>query len=48
VPQWHKPVHHVAFWDKYARPALKPRFDRGIIHSWWYDPAKAAAKPKNN
>jgi microcin C transport system substrate-binding protein len=48
VPQWHKPVHHVAFWDKYARPALKPRFDRGIIHSWWYDPAKAAAKPKHN
>jgi ABC-type oligopeptide transport system substrate-binding subunit len=47
VPQWYKPVHHVAYWDKYGRPALKRRFDRIIIHSWWYDPAKAA-KLENN
>jgi microcin C transport system substrate-binding protein len=47
VPQWYRPVHHVAYWDKYARPAVKPRFDRGIIHSWCYDAAKAA-KLKNN
>jgi microcin C transport system substrate-binding protein len=47
VPQWYKPVHHVAYWDKYARPASKPRYDRGIIHSWWFDPAKAA-KLKTN
>jgi microcin C transport system substrate-binding protein len=47
VPQWYKPAHHVAYWDKYARPAVKPRFDRGIIHSWWYDAVKAA-KLKDN
>jgi microcin C transport system substrate-binding protein len=47
VPQWYMPVHHVAYWDKYARPAIKPRYDRGIIHTWWYDEAKAA-KLKSN
>jgi microcin C transport system substrate-binding protein len=47
VPQWYKPAHHVAHWDKYARPAVKPRYDRGITHTWWYDPAKAAKLTSN-
>jgi len=47
VPQWYKPAHHIAYWDKYSRPAIKPRYDRGITHSWWYDAGKAA-KLKNN
>jgi microcin C transport system substrate-binding protein len=47
VPQWYYPAHNVAHWDKYARPAVKPRYDRGIIHTWWYDPAKAAKLTSN-
>jgi microcin C transport system substrate-binding protein len=47
VPQWYKPVHHVAHWDRFSRPATKPRYDRGILDTWWYDPAKAA-KLKSN
>ncbi len=42
VPQWYKPVHHVAHWDRFSWPATKPRYDRGIVHTWWYDAAKAA------
>jgi microcin C transport system substrate-binding protein len=42
VPQWHSGRHYVAHWDKYARPATKPHYGRGIIDSWWYDAAKAA------
>jgi microcin C transport system substrate-binding protein len=42
VPQWHSGRHYVAHWDKYARPATKPHYGRGIIDSWWYDTAKAA------
>jgi microcin C transport system substrate-binding protein len=42
VPQWYKSAHNVAYWDKFQRPALKPRYDRGIIDSWWYDADKAA------
>jgi microcin C transport system substrate-binding protein len=42
VPHWYKPAFNVAYWDKFSRPAVKPRFDRGILDTWWYDEAKAA------
>ena len=35
--------HTVAYWDVFGRPAIKPKFDRGIIETWWIDPAKAAS-----
>ena len=47
VPQWYKPAHHIAHWDQFARPAIKPRYERGIVDTWWYDAAKAA-KLKSN
>jgi microcin C transport system substrate-binding protein len=47
VPHWFKAAHNVAYWDKFGRPALKPRYERGITHSWWYD-ADRAAKLKPN
>ncbi|WP_169567263.1 extracellular solute-binding protein [Sneathiella limimaris] len=43
IPQWFKASHFVAFWDKFGRPeAQKPGYDRAALHSWWYDPEKAA------
>jgi microcin C transport system substrate-binding protein len=42
VPHWYKASNSVAYWDKFSRPATKPRFDRGILDTWWYDEAKAA------
>ena len=47
VPHWYRPFHYVAYWDKYGRPAVKPRYERGITHTWWYD-AEKAAKLKPN
>jgi microcin C transport system substrate-binding protein len=47
VPHWYKAAHHVAHWDKFGRPAVKPRYERGITHTWWYD-AEKAAKLKSN
>ena len=41
VPQWYKPTHHIAHWDRFSRPAIKPRYARGIVDTWWYDAAKA-------
>ncbi|PKQ01609.1 MAG: hypothetical protein CVT73_22550, partial [Alphaproteobacteria bacterium HGW-Alphaproteobacteria-12] len=35
VPQWHKNVHNLAFWDKFAWPETKPRYDRGVLATWW-------------
>ncbi len=43
VPHWYKASHSVAYWNKYSRPAVKPKYDAGILDTWWYDPAKAAA-----
>lgn len=42
VPQWYKAAHNIATWDKFAAPAVKPKYDRGIIDTWWYDKEKAA------
>jgi microcin C transport system substrate-binding protein len=40
VPNWHKGSHWIAHWDRYGRPAIKPKYDRGIVDTWWYDVAK--------
>ena len=42
VPQWFKGVHTIAYWDRFARPAVTPEYDPGIIDTWWVDPDKAA------
>jgi microcin C transport system substrate-binding protein len=47
VPHWYRPYHYIAYWDKFGRPAVKPRYERGIIHTWWYD-AEKTAKLKSN
>lgn len=47
VPHWYKPANDVAYWDKFSRPETKPRFDRGILDTWWYDEVKAAKLAAN-
>ena len=48
VPNWHKGSYWVAHWDKFGRPAIKPKYDRGIVDTWWYDGAKAAKIANGN
>ncbi len=42
VPHWYKASHNIAHWDKFGRPEIKPKYARGVIDTWWYDPARAA------
>ncbi|WP_420560674.1 extracellular solute-binding protein [Tepidicaulis sp.] len=35
VPQWYKASHHLAFWDRFGRPASKPAYRLGAIDTWW-------------
>jgi len=35
VPQWSSGKFHLAFWDKFAWPETKPKYQRGIIDTWW-------------
>lgn len=47
VPQWYKASHSIAYWDRFARPAVKPAYDRGILDTWWIDSEKAAKLKQN-
>jgi microcin C transport system substrate-binding protein len=47
VPHYYKGTHTIAYWDKFDRPAVKPRFARGIEDTWWVN-AEKAAKLKTN
>jgi microcin C transport system substrate-binding protein len=42
VPHWSKRSYNIVYWDIFGRPAVKPKYDRGIITNWWIDKAKAA------
>ena len=42
VPQWFKASHTIAYWDLFGRPAIKPKYARGVLDTWWWNPAKAA------
>ncbi len=43
VPQWYKGAHNLAFWDKFAWPQVKPKYERGALETWWVDGEKAKA-----
>ncbi|MEQ1653892.1 MAG: extracellular solute-binding protein [Hyphomicrobium sp.] len=43
VPHWYKASHNVAYWNKYSAPAIKPKYDPGVLDTWWFDAAKAQA-----
>jgi len=41
IPQWHIAVYRVAYWNKFSRPKIVPRYSLGF-DTWWVDPAKNA------
>ena len=43
IPQWFKGTHHLVYWDKFGRPAVKPRYALGVADTWWVDGKKEAA-----
>jgi microcin C transport system substrate-binding protein len=45
VPQWHLAKYRIAYWNKFSRPAVKPKYSLGF-GSWWLDAAKEARLPK--
>jgi len=42
IPHWYKASHWIAYWDTFGRPPTKPRYSRGVLETWWYDPRKAS------
>ncbi len=41
VPHWYNPVHRYAYWDLFDKPERAPKFDTGVLWTWWWDEAKA-------
>ncbi|MFG1287638.1 extracellular solute-binding protein [Xanthobacter versatilis] len=35
IPQWYSGQHRIAYWNQFARPATKPRYDLGALDTWW-------------
>lgn len=42
VPHWHIQHFRVAYWNKFARPMITPKYGLGF-DGWWVDPALAAS-----
>ena len=43
IPHWHITYFRAAYWNKFGRPPISPKYALGFIDDWWVDPAKAAA-----
>lgn len=41
VPHWYNPVHRYAYWDLFGQPERPPKFDTGVLWTWWWDGEKA-------
>jgi microcin C transport system substrate-binding protein len=41
IPQWHIAKFRVAYWNKFSRPPIIPRYSLGF-DTWWIDPKKNA------
>ncbi|WP_075181272.1 extracellular solute-binding protein [Pantoea sp. 1.19] len=44
IPMWYNADERTAWWNKFSRPAERPRYALGLS-SWWYDAGKAATLP---
>ena len=42
IPHWHIRSFRVAYWDKFDRPKVSPKYSLGF-ETWWIDPVKEAS-----
>jgi microcin C transport system substrate-binding protein len=40
IPQWHLNYFRVAYWNKFGRPKINPKYSLGF-DTWWVEPKKA-------
>ncbi|MCK5164872.1 MAG: ABC transporter substrate-binding protein [Desulfobacula sp.] len=48
IPEWHLSKFRVAYWNKFSRPAVRPRYSIGFIDTWWIDKDKQAKLVNQN
>ena len=47
IPHWHIRFDRIAYWDKFGRTGVTPKYGADIF-AWWVDPAKEAALASGN
>ncbi len=48
IPEWHLSKFRVAYWNRFARPDIRPKYAVGFVDTWWIDAEKQALLPKRN
>ena len=48
VPEWHLSKFRIAYWNRFSRPAVRPKYSVGFPDTWWIDTDKDARLPKRN
>jgi len=44
IPNWHTDLHRLAYWGKFARPAVVPLISLGFLETWWVEPDRNGAR----
>ncbi|GAK60827.1 extracellular solute-binding protein family 5 [Candidatus Vecturithrix granuli] len=47
IPEWHISTFRVAYWNKFSRPEIRPKYALGLF-TWWIDPEKERQLPERN
>ncbi|PIE35576.1 ABC transporter substrate-binding protein [candidate division KSB3 bacterium] len=47
IPEWHISKFRVAYWNKFSRPKIRPKYALGL-DTWWVDPDKEQQLPQRN
>ncbi|MCW5729302.1 MAG: ABC transporter substrate-binding protein [Alphaproteobacteria bacterium] len=42
IPHFYSGNYRIAFWNRFGRPEIKPKYALGVVDTWWHDPKKAA------
>jgi microcin C transport system substrate-binding protein len=45
IPHWHISQFRIAYWNKFSRPAIRPKYALGL-YTWWVDPDKEQQLPR--
>ncbi len=43
IPNWHIRAFRVAYWDRFNKPKVRPKYGLGFQDTWWVDAKKDAA-----
>ena len=43
IPNWHLSKFRIAYWNRFGRPEIRPKYGIGFTDTWWIDERKDQA-----